>query len=70
MAIINQAVTKGINPNAEMKESGIEWLGEIPKHWEVKKLKYILAEKLEYGANESALESNNENPRYLRIPED
>ena len=67
MAIINQAVTKGINPNAEMKESGIEWLGEIPKHWEVKKLKYILAEKLEYGANESALESNNENPRYLRI---
>lgn len=41
MAIINQAVTKGINPNAEMKESGIEWLGDIPKHWEIKKLKYI-----------------------------
>ena len=44
MAIINQAVTKGINPNAEMKESGIDWLGQIPKHWEVKKLKYVLAE--------------------------
>ncbi len=40
-AIINQAVTKGLDPNVEMKDSGIEWLGEIPKHWEVKKLKYI-----------------------------
>ena len=33
---INNAVTKGLNPNAEMKDSGIEWLGKIPKHWEVK----------------------------------
>lgn len=38
-AIINRAVTKGINPDAKMKESGIEWLGEIPEHWEVKRLK-------------------------------
>jgi len=40
-AIINQAVTKGLDPNAPMKDSGIEWLGEIPEHWEVKKLKYL-----------------------------
>lgn len=40
-AIINQAVTKGINPNAKLKPSGIEWLGDIPEHWEVRKLKYI-----------------------------
>lgn len=40
-AIINQAVTKGINTKAKMKDSGIEWLGEVPEHWEVKKLKYI-----------------------------
>ena len=40
-AIINQAVTKGINPDAKMKDSGIEWLGEIPQHWKVKKLKYV-----------------------------
>lgn len=40
-AIINQAVTKGVNNNAKMKDSGIEWLGEIPEHWEVKRLKYI-----------------------------
>lgn len=40
-AIINQAVTKGINPDVPLKDSGIEWLGEIPEHWEVKRLKYI-----------------------------
>jgi len=40
-AIINQAVTKGINPDVKMKDSGIEWLGEIPEHWEVKNLKTI-----------------------------
>ncbi len=40
-AIINQAVTRGINPNVKLKPSGIEWLGEIPEHWEVKKLKFV-----------------------------
>lgn len=40
-AIINQAITKGPNPDAPMKDSGIEWLGEIPAHWDVKKLKYV-----------------------------
>jgi type I restriction enzyme S subunit len=39
--IINDAVTKGLNPNAKMKPSGIEWLGDIPEHWEVRKLKYV-----------------------------
>lgn len=40
-AIINQAVTKGIHPDVVLKDSGIEWLGDIPVHWEVKKLKYF-----------------------------
>lgn len=40
-AIISQAVAKGLNPNAKMKPSGIEWLGDIPEHWEVRKLKYV-----------------------------
>ena len=40
-AIINRAVTKGINPNAPMKHSGIEWLGEIPAHWDIASLAYI-----------------------------
>jgi type I restriction enzyme S subunit len=38
-AIINEAVTKGLNPNAKMKDSGIEWLGEIPEHWKFNKAK-------------------------------
>jgi len=40
-AVINQAVTKGLDPNVEMRDSGIEWLGEIPKSWEIKRLKHI-----------------------------
>ena len=39
--VIQNAVTKGLNPNAPMKDSGVEWIGDIPEHWEVKKLKYI-----------------------------
>ena len=40
-ALINQAVTKGLDPNVEMKPSGLEWIGEIPKHWEVINTKYL-----------------------------
>jgi len=39
-AVINEAVTKGLNPKAKMKDSGIEWIGEIPAHWSVTKLKF------------------------------
>ena len=39
--LINQVVTKGLDPNVEMKPSGVEWIEEIPAHWEVKRLKYI-----------------------------
>lgn len=42
-ATINEAVTKGLNPNAKMKDSGIEWLGEVPEEWEVVKLKYLVS---------------------------
>ena len=41
-SLITEAVTKGLDKNVEMKDSGIEWIGEIPKHWEVVKGKYIL----------------------------
>jgi type I restriction enzyme, S subunit len=40
-SLINEVVTKGLNPNVEMKDSGVEWIGEIPSHWEVKRLKHI-----------------------------
>jgi type I restriction enzyme S subunit len=42
-AVINEAVTKGLNANAPMKDSGVEWLGEIPEHWKVKKLKHVVS---------------------------
>ena len=40
-AVISHAVTKGLNPNAPMKDSGVEWLGEVPAHWHVLPLKYF-----------------------------
>ena len=40
-ALITRAVTRGLDPNAPMKDSGVEWLGEIPAHWEVKRLKHL-----------------------------
>lgn len=40
-AIINEAVTKGLNPNAKVKDSGVEWLGEIPEHWLSAKIKFV-----------------------------
>lgn len=40
-AIINQAVTKGLDPSVPMKESGIPWLGEVPEHWDIAKLNYL-----------------------------
>ncbi len=40
-AVISHAVTKGLNPNAPMRDSGVEWLGEVPEHWEMVPLKYL-----------------------------
>ncbi|WP_439835960.1 restriction endonuclease subunit S [Aeromonas caviae] len=40
-AVISHAVTKGLNPNAPMKDSGVEWLGQVPEHWQLTKLKWI-----------------------------
>lgn len=40
-AVISHAVTKGLNPNAPMRDSGVEWLGEVPAHWAVSKFGYI-----------------------------
>ena len=50
-ALITRAVTQGLDPNVPMKDSGVEWLGEIPAHWEVKRLQHLLDPKkpLSYG---------------------
>jgi type I restriction enzyme S subunit len=42
-AVISHAVTKGLSPNAPMKDSGVEWLGEVPEHWELLELKRLRA---------------------------
>ncbi len=44
-AVISHAVTKGLNPNAPMKDSGVEWLGEVPEHWPITPLKYVVKMK-------------------------
>ena len=41
-SVITETVTKGLNPDAEMKDSGIQWIGNMPSHWEVIRGKYIL----------------------------
>lgn len=66
-AVISKAVTKGINPDVTLKDSGIQWLGDIPEHWGIRRLKFCLEEKLKYGANESGFEYNPDWYRYIRI---
>ena len=54
-SVITQAVTKGIIPNRPMKDSGIEWIGEIPQEWEIIRIKWLLKERNErslYGSEE------------------
>ncbi len=53
-AIINQAVTKGLDPNVKMRDSGIDWLGEIPGHWELVKLKYLT--RIRYGLGQPPMQ--------------
>lgn len=66
-SLITETVTKGLNKDAKMKDSGIEWIGEIPEHWEVTKLKHITSSQLQYGANASGVTYSEELPRYIRI---
>ncbi|MVX66574.1 restriction endonuclease subunit S [Clostridium chromiireducens] len=51
-SIITEAVTKGLNPDVKMKDSGVEWIGEIPEHWKVKRLRYIA--RCQNGISKSA----------------
>ena len=52
-AVINQAVTKGLNPEVEMKDSGVEWIGEIPKGWDLVSIKHLVSTKLTDGHHET-----------------
>ena len=66
-ALISHAVTRGLDPNVSFKRSGLDWLGDIPQHWDVIRLKHLAKEALAYGANEAALEDNPRYPRFIRI---
>lgn len=51
-AVISQAVTKGLDPNVPMKDSGVEWLGEVPAHWETSRLANLYSDTDERGNDE------------------
>ena len=65
-ALITRAVTKGLNPDAPMKPSGIDWLGEIPAHWEVKRLRRI-RKYLTSGSRDWAAYYADEGSPFLRM---
>ena len=66
-SIIYEAVTKGLNPDAPMKDSGIEWIGQIPETWTTWRMKHLASEPLQYGANATGIEFREDIPRYVRI---
>lgn len=77
-AIITDAVTKGLNPDVEMKESGVEWIGDIPKYWKIFRIKNIAKEigdglhsTPEYDGNGDVffINGNNIGDEYLNIKE-
>ena len=51
-AVISHAVTKGLDPNAPMKNSGVEWLGEVPEHWDVLRLGTLFREAADEGVDD------------------
>lgn len=65
-AIINQAVTKGVDSNVKMKDSGIEWLGEIPVNWELKKMKFVNKVIMGQSPNSEDYNSVGDGPPFLQ----
>ena len=63
-AIINRAVTQGLDPNVRLKPSGVEWLGDVPAHWEVRRLKTLCSMKSGEGITAEAIEIAGEYPVY------
>jgi type I restriction enzyme S subunit len=63
-AVISHAVTKGLNPDAPMKDSGVEWLGEVPAHWEIMKLSHFAVFKSGDGIISDQIKSEGRYPVY------
>lgn len=65
--IINNAVTKGLNPDAPMKDSGVDWIGEIPKHWMTRRMRYLC--KIKTGDKDTINRvDEGKYPFYVRSP--
>ena len=62
-SIIYEAVTKGLDPTIPMKDSGVEWIGEMPEGWSTWRMKHLAVEPLQYGANATGIEFDSELPR-------
>jgi type I restriction enzyme S subunit len=65
-AVISHAVTKGLNPNVPIKDSGVEWLGEVPEHWDVKRNKHLM-EFVTSGSRGWAEYYSDDGPLFFRI---
>jgi type I restriction enzyme S subunit len=63
-AIITRAVTKGLDPSAKMKDSGVEWIGEIPEGWEIRRLKFIASLKSGNGITTENIQDDGLYPVY------
>ena len=68
-AVISHAVTKGLNPNAPMRDSGVEWLGEVPEHWEVMQFRRVtkLSQGLQIPQSERFYENGKNRAEYITI---
>ena len=63
-SVVNRAVTRGLDPNIRLKPSGVEWLGDVPEHWEVRRLKTICGMKSGEGITAESIEAAGEYPVY------
>lgn len=66
-SLITEVVTKGLNPDVEMKDSDVEWIGKISKEHSVERLKFSLLSSMMYGANSSGTQNKDNSVRYIRI---
>ena len=62
--IINRAVTRGLNPNARMKDSGVEWIGEVPEHWKLLPYRYLFYNLDKLRMPITADQRSRNNPQY------
>jgi type I restriction enzyme S subunit len=66
-AVISHAVTKGLNPNAPMKDSGVEWLGEVPGHWVISNLRWFIQIASGDGLSNTVIESEQDQENQYKV---